>query len=94
MAEGTWQFSPWRLRGHRERLRWSRQTLASMCGVSRDQIKAVEYGLSRPSLTLFLSAAASLGISPTDLCRVHEDDEMEWEAGRNHATRTTTMRTP
>lgn len=65
-----------------------------MCGVSRDQIKSVEYGISRPSLTLFLSAAASLGISPTDLCRVHEDDEMELEAGRSHRMQRTTTRTP
>ena len=90
MAEETWQFSPSRLRGHRERLGWSRAALATKCNVSRDQIKSVEYGKSKPSLALYLSAAGSLGISPTELCRRHKDDRVEYEEGYQWRPRPTT----
>jgi hypothetical protein len=46
-----------------------------MTGISEHTIKAYEYGLSEPSMHAFLSLTDSLGISPTDLCRVRPDDD-------------------
>lgn len=49
--------------------------------MAADTIKSVEYAINKPSLNLFLSAAASLGISTQDLLRRTDDDEAEYRAG-------------
>ena len=50
-----------------------------MTGISAYTIKAYEYGLAEPSLHNFLLLIDSLGISPSDLCRVRDlDDEAEY----------------
>lgn len=78
-----WQFSPSRLRGHRERLGLSRNALGAKIGKRMDTIKVYEYGITPPSLSAFLSLADSLGISPNDLCRqTPRDDEAEYLEGR------------
>lgn len=82
-----WSFSPWRLRGHRERLHLSRHALAVRVEKSADTIKAYEWGVIKPSTDALLSLAGSLGISPDDLCRASETDTpadptFEYLAGR------------
>lgn len=73
-----WQFSPWRLRGHRDRLGWSRVTLAVAIGVKPDTVKMYEYGKILPSLPVFLLLADLLGISPNELCRTSQDNKREY----------------
>lgn len=87
-----WLFSPLRLRGHRERVGLSRPELAQRVKIVKgseikelkaDTIKAYEYGAIKPGLDAFLSLADSLDISPNDLCRTSDDDEMEYLAGKH-----------
>lgn len=81
---GMWRFSPSRLRGHRERLGWTRAQLAIETGWKPSTIKAIEGGINSPSLELFLLLAGSLGITPVDLCRTSDDDRAEYQAGRQY----------
>lgn len=57
----------------------------------QDTIKAYEYGSIKPSLPVFLSLADSLGISPNDLCRMSDDDDLEFLAARHWAPPTTPL---
>lgn len=78
MTEQPWQFSPARLRGHRERLHLTRPQYSLLSGYSVATVKSVEYAKHVPSLAFFLSAANLLGISPIELCRTHPDDGVEY----------------
>lgn len=78
MTEQQWQFSPARLRGHRERLHLTRPQYSMISGFSVATVKSAEYGKHVPGLVFFLSAAGLLGISPNELCRIHEDDGVEY----------------
>lgn len=55
-----------------------------MVGRRTDAMKGYEYGTISPSLPIFFALADSLGISPNDLCRQSDNDDLEHWAGRNY----------
>jgi XRE family aerobic/anaerobic benzoate catabolism transcriptional regulator len=55
------------VRGHRERLGWSRRELAEHCGVSERFLAQLETGAGNISLRRFADVARALGTSPSAL---------------------------
>jgi transcriptional regulator with XRE-family HTH domain len=52
-----------RVQRHRERLGWSLEKVADLCGVSRQAIEAVEKGKNNPSITTLITLADAFGVS-------------------------------
>jgi transcriptional regulator with XRE-family HTH domain len=52
-----------RIARHRERLGWSLEKVADLCGVSRQAIEAVEKGKNNPSIATLMTIADAFGVS-------------------------------
>lgn len=82
MWEGRAEFSPARLRGHRERVGRTQAELAWLVSVSETMIRNYEHGRNSPSVMRLIRLAGALGLPVEEFLRRFEDPHDDYRDAR------------